>query len=152
MYHCIIRKISNFKSTYWFSKSLASQNSVNEFPFGASILNSLVTHFYGIEEIFDIIWEVFNINGEICFEVQRRIINKKENSKFNRDIWYWSKEKDLRPDKILKIFKMQNKHNKRSVIQCVLEDINPKMKRSISFDFPIGSFILQWSEKKNITS
>ena len=65
MYHRIIRKISNFKFTYWFSKSLASQNSVNGFPFGASILNSLVIHFYGIEEIFDIIWEVFSINGNI---------------------------------------------------------------------------------------
>ena len=44
---------------------MASQNSVNGFPFGASILNSLVIHFYGIGEIFDIIWEVFNINGNI---------------------------------------------------------------------------------------
>ena len=79
------------------------------------------------------------------------IKQKRKGSNFTRDTWYWSEEKDLRPDKFLKIFKMQNKHNKRNGTVCPwIYQVEYEEKHFIWFPNRIVYLTIEWKEEYNI--
>ena len=76
---------------------------------------------------------------------------KRKGSNFTRDTWYWSGEKDLRPDKFFKIFKMQNKHNKRYGTMCpVMYQVEYEEKHFIWLPNRIVYLTIEWKEEYNI--